>query len=234
MSIIVAGDIHGSWGPLNTLISKKNPELILQCGDFGWWPKFKKRASYIDRNGFRVQAWDPQGIRPGNTIIRFCPGNHEDWDDLANRDDFQLLPNVYYMPRGSLFTLPDNRVVLFMGGALSVDKHMRTPWVDWFPQELVPYSEFYKLKEKNIEKIDIVISHTCPLEFIPILQKVNRYRSEYRDCSQDVLSAILQEYKPDLWYFGHFHVNINGRYNNTEWFCLNMTYQPYWWRYLDG
>ena len=40
MSIIIAGDFHGNFGPVNTLIAKYKPSMILQCGDFGWWPRF--------------------------------------------------------------------------------------------------------------------------------------------------------------------------------------------------
>lgn len=39
MKIIVAGDFHGHFGPVNTMIAKQNPSIILQCGDFGWWPR---------------------------------------------------------------------------------------------------------------------------------------------------------------------------------------------------
>ena len=38
MKIIAVGDLHGDWSSLNRLISRKNPDFILQCGDSGWWP----------------------------------------------------------------------------------------------------------------------------------------------------------------------------------------------------
>jgi len=121
-----------------------------------------------------------------------------------------------------------------MGGANSIDKNYRTWGVDWFPQEMIPYSEFYKLQERNIKKIDIVISHTCPNEFVPILSKVDAYLNTHVDSSQEVLSAILNEYKPDLWYFGHFHKGLSDKYNNTYWYCLNNIPSTNWWRYLNG
>lgn len=230
-NIIVCGDIHGDWGPLNTLINKKRPDIILQTGDFGWWPRV------FDRNV-------NEGVKTKNTELFFCPGNHEDWDELSLRraEPAHLYDNVYYMRRGSTLTLPDGRVVLFMGGGLSIDKEIRTIGLDWFPQELIPYAEFYKLQEKGIEKIDIVISHTCPNEFnVEIdaqLRKLSQYAFrtiKFKDCSQEVLSAILEEYKPSLWYFGHFHVEAEGVHENTKWYALDYPrHGKRWWRYLDN
>jgi len=238
--IIVAGDIHGNWGPLNELINKKNPKLILQVGDFGWWPRAhgKPKRKIRDNYGRIIKPWDNYGVKPGKTEIYWCPGNHEDWDELSLRNAIpsELYKNIFYMRRGAILTLSDGRIVLFMGGGLSIDKESRTIGIDWFPQELIPYSEFYKLQETNIDKIDIVISHTCPLEFNPKLHSKQPYEGwqyKFMDCSQQVLSAILKEYKPSLWYFGHFHVDVKGQYDNTKWYCLNYPGNGgKWWRYL--
>lgn len=40
MDIYVLGDIHAEFRKLNSFLNKKQPDLILQCGDFGYWPKF--------------------------------------------------------------------------------------------------------------------------------------------------------------------------------------------------
>ena len=40
-NIIVCGDTHGYWRYLNALINKKKPELILQCGDWGFFPNIE-------------------------------------------------------------------------------------------------------------------------------------------------------------------------------------------------
>jgi len=41
------------------------------------------------------------------------------------------------MPRGSTFTLPDGSVVMFFGGANSIDQEYRTFGIDWFPEEAI-------------------------------------------------------------------------------------------------
>lgn len=56
MSIVVTGDIHGEFSKLNDLINKKRPELILCCGDFGYWPKFTwfEQISNIKTHGAKL------------------------------------------------------------------------------------------------------------------------------------------------------------------------------------
>jgi hypothetical protein len=244
--IIVTGDIHGNWGALNQLISRRKPKLILQTGDFGWWPRLnglpKPRTK---RNSFGrwIKPWNAFGIKCQGTKIYFCPGNHEDWEELLLRvsEPAHLYDEVYYMQRGAIAELPDGRIVLFMGGGLSIDRDSRTMGIDWFPQELIPYAEFYKLQEAGVDKIDIVISHTCPSEFnagVDVqLRKKPDYAGrsyKYQDCSQQVLSAILEEYKPSLWYFGHFHLTAEGVHDTTKWYCLNYPENGgRWWRYLE-
>lgn len=44
------------------------------------------------------------------------------WPDAAT----EVAPGVIYQPSGSTLTLPDGRVVLFLGGAKSVDWPLRT------------------------------------------------------------------------------------------------------------
>ena len=235
--IIVCGDTHAYWGPLNQLINRRKPKLILQVGDFGWWPRLHDRTE-INIYGKR-KRWNQYGIKNPETEILWCPGNHEDWEELDLRGEFsEVMPRVYYMPRGSTYTLDDDRVVLFVGGGLSIDKHLRTMGIDWFPQEMVPASILYKMEEKNLRKVDIVISHTCPFEFNSGLNSKMPYigwEHKFHDSSQEVLSEVLNTYKPVLWYFGHFHVRAEGHYKltNTRWFALSDIPNAGWWRYLS-
>lgn len=244
--IIVVGDIHCDWSPLNVLINSKHPKIVLQVGDFGWWVRFHGRPKVRTRQddfGRWIKPYDNYGVKPGPTEVYFCPGNHEDWDELLLRNAVpsELYRNIFYMKRGATMVLPDGRIVLFMGGGLSIDKESRTIGIDWFPQELIPYAEFYRLQEAGIKKVDIVISHTCPNEFNGDVDRELRKKPDYKgraykfmDCSQQVLSAILEEYKPSLWYFGHFHLDVKGYHNNTRWYCLNYPGNGgRWWRYLE-
>lgn len=210
--IYVVGDVHGQFNDLNVFINKKKPDIVLQCGDFGYWPKF-----------------DHETIKNPRTKIYFCDGNHEDHDALGGLVENEVFPNVYYMKRGSVLTLPDNRNVLFIGGALSIDKEYRTPHYDWFEQEVISEKDISSLPDINI---DIVISHTAPLKFV-----LFDYHYDYKfyDVSRDLLDVVFDKYKPKLWYFGHMHKQSHGYEEKCEWFGLSAVRFPgIWYIKLKG
>ncbi len=216
-NVIVTGDVHGNFGALNILISKKKKhglELIICCGDFGAWPQGKNQT---------IEGIKSQGIK-----IIFCDGNHENHHFLLNRKSDEIAPNVFYMPRGSTYKLDDGRNILFMGGAHSIDKQWRTPGYDWFPEELITQKDMKNLPD---EKVDIFITHTCPTELLSDMIKVD-YRKKH-DPSNHYLSELWKTYKPGLWYFGHWHTYTTGMLMGTKWYCLNMSGQTNWWKWLE-
>jgi len=211
--IMVIGDVHANWPELNTIINKKHPEIILACGDFGFWPREKQ--------------YDIRRLLTQGSKIYWCDGNHEDFLSLNNRPSNQVHPNVFYMPRGHTMKLPDGRNVLFFGGADSYDKDSRILGFDWFKEEIPSIEDFDKLSLIK-EKVDIVISHTCPLEFdiiSPLEIKIN-------DPTRRILSHILQVFKPSLWYFGHWHLSKHGKWEDCRWSALHYVPQPYCYEWL--
>jgi hypothetical protein len=215
MKTLVVGDTHMEWGKLNALINKTKPELILQVGDFGFWPNigWGKPVSNIKLNG---------------SILRWCDGNHEDHWALKDRKTDELSPGIIYMPRGSTYELPDGRTILFMGGANSIDKNIRTIGRDWFPEETISYKDIENLPDKEI---NIVISHTCPNEFLPEVLGLNPYKD--KDPSYEALSVVLNKYHPKLWFFGHFHYYKTGLYKDCQWHCIGaLNFMTRWWMWL--
>jgi predicted phosphodiesterase len=135
--IVVCGDFHGRFESVNKFLnSHKEITIILQCGDFGFWPRFKLS---------KLKNYD--------TKIFWCDGNHEDFEAIKKIEDVEVFPNVYYMSRGTILTLPDERKVLFMGGAYSIDKYYRTPGYDWFPEETISQKDIMDLPEENLSVI---------------------------------------------------------------------------------
>ena len=209
--ILVAGDIHGRFDSLNSLINKKQPSIVLQVGELGYWPNFKSRSK----------------IKNKDTIIYFCDGNHEDHESLIKLKDNEVYRNVYYMKRGSTLDLPDGRTVLFMGGAHSIDWELRTPRFDWFPDlELITEKDLNEIPNR---KIDIVISHTAPKEFY-----ISNIDYTIEDPSRECLSQILKKYQPKLWFFGHFHFYNTGFDCGCKWTGLScVDSYSRWWVGLD-
>ena len=214
--IIIIGDTHGYFHFLNVLINRRLPKIVFQCGDFGFWPKFPSIK-----------------VKNGKTDVFLCDGNHEDHESLLKLENNEIFPNVFYMKRGSYLTLEDGRNVLFMGGALSVDKDYRTPGLDWFPEETISQKDIENLPDINI---DIIISHTAPQEFEIKNMEVIGYMKDKKinDPSRIALSYVYEKYKPKLWYFGHFHRFNTGVYENCKWTCLPDCRHGDCWMYLEN
>ena len=224
MKTLIVGDIHGDWGKLNALIAKKQPDIVLQCGDFGWWPtmEVKKPVLYGQQ-----KRWLLEGVKPGDAKVYFCDGNHEEFPYLKQDGQIhEMYPGVYHASRGSTLTLPDGRVVLFAGGASSIDNNQRTAGHDWFPEENISCDEFDRMTDHD--KVDIVISHTCPESF-----KVYGSEGKYKDINRKALEWVLEKYKPGLWFFGHWHKYDRGKQDCTYWRCLDYPkHGGRWWCWL--
>jgi len=231
--IVVMGDIHGHWGPVNILLNKKYEEidLILQCGDFGHWPKFHGKT-YLTALGHR-RTEDNYGLKNHNIPLHFCDGNHEDHPALREwNDETWTGKNVHYMKRGSTLTLEDGRVVLFIGGAKSVDKKYRLAGHDWFPEESITEGELYGLPDIEV---DIIISHTAPRKFPVTYNRVGFGISDFKDDNRDKLDYVLNKYKPKLWFCGHFHKYLTGFTKGCKWTILDMAGGGgKWWTYLPN
>jgi Icc-related predicted phosphoesterase len=213
---LVVGDIHEKWDVLNKLIEDQQPDIILQCGDFGCW----QLNSTINQLNTR------------NTKIYWCDGNHEDHHFLRHGEEREInsVPGVWYMPRGSVIKLPDGRTVMFVGGAESADKADRKPMIDWFPEETISYADVERCLAYD-GQIDIIVSHTCPSEFNP--RYISGSGDMLSDPSRKALSVILQHFKPKQWFFGHFHIYQERMIDGTHFVGLDCTdHTDIWWMSL--
>ncbi len=228
MRTIILGDIHGDFQIINHLVEMEQPDIIIQCGDFGYWP--------------RKHEWPPNDppLKLGNTKLYWCDGNHEDHESLAkitSSRQLEVAPNCFYQPRGSVLTLPDNRTVLFFGGADSTDKSSRCEGESWFSNEIPTKADLNRL-DQNLH-IGIVISHTCPKSFelrqtAPLGYRKSSWLAKADDPTRDILELILQHYSPAQWFFGHFHIHQTGKHKNTAWkaLAIPMEDEESWWAEL--
>ncbi|MCM0755313.1 metallophosphoesterase [Desulfovibrio aminophilus] len=203
MKILVAGDVHGEFSILLDLLRSENPDLVFQVGDFGVWPT----ALDSLKKFWPIDA----------PSIYFAEGNHEhyptlrrQWEAFGRRDAIPIAGQIFWMPRGSTLTLPDGRIVCFLGGGKSVDHLLRVRDRDWFEEELLGP----EILDQLPEHADIVISHTAP-RCLGIAAELNKGRiiedwlsvgwDVTPDPTEEILDQILARLKPSLWYFGHFH-----------------------------
>lgn len=223
--ILVVGDLHGDWGRLNILIQKKQPDIVLQCGDFGWWPAMEVQRPVLYG---RQRTWTLRGVKPGCAKVYFCDGNHEQHPELIQDGGVhEMYENVFHCSRGSVLRLPGGRIVMFVGGANSIDKGQRTPGHDWFPDENITPMEFSHAS-KFPGRVDVVISHTCPESF-----DIVGTEGKTVDPNRKALDYLLEKHRPALWYFGHWHKSQKGVESSTRWECLDYPgHGGKWWVWL--
>ncbi len=215
MKIIVTGDIHNEFKQLNKLINQKHPDIVICCGDFGYWPRSSGALKLSD-------------IKPQGAKIYWIDGNHDDHWSIRDRHTDELEKDIFYMPRGSTMKLDDGRNILFMGGGYSIDKHLRIMGWDWFPEETIGYSDMENLPD---EKVDIFITHTCPEELV--LELLNKYPEKGFEPSNTALTELRKKYSPALWLFGHWHHFKEGTLFGTKWYALSYPLEgSRWWMWL--
>jgi len=215
VKIMIVGDLHNEFGRLNELINNKKPDLVISCGDFGYWPD-KPWAAPITN------------IKNKGIPVLWCDGNHEDHWAIRDRKTDELAPDVFYMPRGSTYQLEDGRNILFMGGADSIDKMHRIIGDTWFPEELISCADLENLPD---EKVDIFITHTCPEELL--YDMLPLYPGKVPEPSNTSLSELWKIYKPKLWFFAHWHHYHEGVMMGTKWYALDYPrHGSRWWMWL--
>jgi hypothetical protein len=103
---------------------------------------------------------------------------------------------------------------MFIGGAESIDKNLRTPGVDWFPEETLRPNKFSK---QFNGLVDIIVSHTGPASF---LEGISNKNLTFADKTSKVLDSMLRVFSPKKWFFGHWHEFMRGRLGITDFMAL--------------
>ena len=111
---------------------------------------------------------------------------------------------------GEIYNIEGIKSFVF-GGADSIDKAYRVPYVSWWPEEIPSYSEFRRglnNLEKNSWDIDLFLAHTCPPD---VSSSLFNYPHKLKDPTEDMLSQYeceIQKNNPKKEYsflFGHHH-----------------------------
>ena len=207
--IYITGDTHGDVDYEKLLsLKEKNVsyvDYLIICGDAAiCWstkllPYFKELYNYI-----------------GCTIL-FVDGNHENFEMLNNMPlveykgalMHQIDDHIFHVLRGEIMTL-EGKTFLCVGGAVSIDKMYRTPYVSWWPEEQITYHDIdnalNNLARVN-NRVDYVITH-C----VDTITVINAFGFR-RDICTDQLNFIDKVVNYKHWFFGHYHFDreISGK-----------------------
>lgn len=224
MKILVVGDSHGNTNFILGAISTAaalNIRTIIQVGDFGVWPGESGRG-YLEAINTTL-AGHPE------IEFNFIDGNHEDFDQLeqaaSNPDQVmadgrvKVREHILWCPRGTVLTLDDKKVG-FLGGAVSVDKPFRSPYISWWPQENITSKDVEKLFHNTViatrssgtpGRLDILFVHDAPAS-TDIIFEAEKETGRWQESvliearkPRHVLDSVVQQTRPKVVVHGHWH-----------------------------
>ncbi|MBK8445258.1 MAG: metallophosphoesterase [Micropruina sp.] len=220
--ILLAGDLHMNKRAALEVIDHAqavNADLILQVGDFGFWP----RARY--GGGVEYVTILDDALESAGLELWFVPGNHEDWPEpsklpIGHDGRRAAGARIVELPVGYHWTWGATRW-LAVGGAPSVDKHLRTEGVDWFPEEEV--SERQAAAVIDAGPAEVVVAHDAPMgtpflserlqQHVPPALRHNWWPLEAivrADAHQERMRRILEGVRASRWFHGHHHVRYSS------------------------
>jgi predicted phosphodiesterase len=219
--IAFVGDIHANTRYMETVLTlaaQEAADVVVQVGDFGY--------NFLDDFLNKI---DEVSKHVGIPVL-FVDGNHENFDRLysfpVSSDGVRRLrKNVLHLPRGFRWEWQGIRF-LALGGAHSVDRSWRTPFIEWWPQEQISLGEaLYASGQQS----DVMITHDCPDNVdIPLssgswipevdVHSANNHRK--------LLGWVVDEVQPKHLIHGHYHVRYTGKRGDTVVNGLGMAGQP--------
>lgn len=192
----VIGDLHGRLDGWHFLANNANSSI--QVGDFG--------IHYHDKLASLTPSLDPN-------YHKICLGNH---------DNYHSRPKPYDLGDYGTHIVPDFGRIFFVRGGYSIDYKVRTPGVDYFPEEELSNEILEAAYEAYIaEKPKFMISHECPLSIrdeIPFRRVANIGDIQTRTAYW--LDKMYQAHKPKVHIFGHYHLLWQKVLKSTQFICL--------------
>lgn len=210
--IYVTGDTHGQFHRIFSFCQKHSTsrdDILIILGDAG-----------INYFGDIRDTINKQRLSE-LPITLFCVhGNHEMRPrniDSYKTDYFHggivhyepAYPNILFANDGQIYDFNGSKC-LVIGGAYSVDKHYRLRMgMRWFEDEQpdAATKQFVELQARS-KQVDIVLSHTCPMKYLPtevLLQGIDQ--STVDNSTEEWLDIIEDTCAYQHWYCGHYHTD---------------------------
>lgn len=198
----ILGDTHGSVGAVRAAVAAavaNGCRLILQLGDFGYWPHTVKGRQFLVEV---QQICEDHGVE-----LWWVDGNHENHDELGRQDlgadgSLWLSSNIRYLPRGFRFRL-GGRELGALGGAFSIDWRSRIPGESWWSQEVVTAEDVERL---GTTPLDVLLTHDMPAG-VPVYGSRIPWDDEHRAYQVRMLVAqAVEATSAKLVLHGHWHL----------------------------
>src|SRR5580658_1383734 len=207
----VAGDWHGDteWATravrkISALLPANGPRVIVHLGDFGIWPG-PGGQGYLARLDAALAAADAE--------LWFVDGNHEDFTLLAGLRPgpdgrAQVTERIWHLPRGHRWRW-HGRDWLALGGAVSLDRAVRTEGVNWWPEEEITRRQAASVIEAG--GADVMVTHECPAgvehAFPPPPSSWAPADLRRSDAHRGLLREVVLAVGPRWLMHGHLHLS---------------------------
>lgn len=201
------GDVHGKFNRYRSMI-KNSPHPTIQVGDFG--------VGFRNRNGKYTEQPDDKLTElmssGGHTYIR---GNHDN-PDWCKGDPLCILDGATH---GNM---------MFVGGAVSIDKPYRIEGQSWWPEEELTKAELDAIVETYSQvKPQIMVTHECPERVaVQIVQSLSmrshpvKLEEKWASRSRAAFERMMEIHQPRIWIHGHWHVRKDWVIDGTRFLCL--------------
>ena len=224
LNTIALGDIHGDFHVLTYFINKNQllNTAYFQVGDFGIGFNFKSEVADLKILNETLIKY--------NSKLYVIRGNHDNPSYFDGKHD---LSNIKFVPDYTILEI-NNSKVLMIGGALSIDRKIRTQGIDYWEKEALikPRESYYKY----MKEISTVITHTTPDFIEPLFLSQLVLNFCVRDSSlkqelinervlmSEIIEKIISQNKETLKLvlFGHFHFSKTSFYKDVKFKLLNV------------
>lgn len=207
------GDCHGKFNAYKRILKSADAENIptIQLGDMGVGFRYKQGP----RAG-EVHANPPHYAMVRGAGHRFIRGNHDALSECSRHS--QWIPDGH-VEETSLGTM------MFIGGALSIDRAYRNEGYDWWADEELSITELNALVDKYIEvRPAVMVTHECPEDVaVEVARKIGGIKMDPRFASRtrQAFQSMWSSHSPGTWLHGHWHASFDHVIKGTRFICLN-------------
>lgn len=223
-SVVVCGDIHGKFDELvyrMVTMYQMTDTVVIVAGDCGFG--FDMRFSTLEG----LTALIRRLVITNNWLV-FVRGNHDDpWYFDGKHVGYERFRAV---PDYSVLTACGHQI-LCVGGAVSIDRDVRTKDKDWWEDEK-PVLDYGCLNQVYVAgyEIDTVVTHTAPsfCEFtmppgVVDSEELLADMQEERRVMDGLLDCLRHDGHPlRRWFYGHFHHSWNAEIDGIIYTMLGI------------
>lgn len=202
--MLIAGDTHGEIRHIAykaRIAQQLGCDRMIIVGDFGMWP---------GHDGVRFLDAVNMVAHEYNMFVFALPGNHEDhdqWDKWLSmgmptssgftyiRDRLLISPKVHTWKWGQ-------RRFAICGGAVSIDKSMRTEGKSWWKNETFSEDNLISVMKYKGPPVDYLFTHDCSDH----TKWRNRLKPDFESqLNRQRIDKAIATLKPRMHFHGHMH-----------------------------